>query len=108
MLDEPVTNGQADMTSQVLKIKESGADVCNVSFYTDDAIVFANAMYANQVDLPYGIWSVGGGWQDSAFYESSAPKSMNTRSSRRTGTCPASRQGMDQGSRPAVQGYLRL
>ena len=74
VLDEPVTNGQADMTSQVLKIKESGADVCNVSFYTDDAIVFANAMYANQVDLPYGIWSVGGGWQDSAFYESVSPE----------------------------------
>ncbi len=69
-----MTNGQADMTSQVLKIKESGADVCNVSFYTDDAIVFANAMYANQVDLPYGIWSVGGGWQDSAFYESVSPE----------------------------------
>ena len=62
------------MTSQVLKIKESGADVCNVSFYTDDGIVFANAMYANQVDLPYGIWSVGGGWQDSAFYESVSPE----------------------------------
>lgn len=69
VLDEPVTNGQADMTSQVLKVKESGADVLNVSFYTDDAIVFTNALYANQVDLPYGVWSVGGGWQDSAFRE---------------------------------------
>ncbi|MGI6181064.1 MAG: ABC transporter substrate-binding protein [Agathobaculum sp.] len=69
VLDEPVTNGQADMTAQVLKVKESGADVLNVSFYTDDAIVFSNALYANQVDLPYGVWSVGGGWQDSAYRE---------------------------------------
>ena len=77
VLDEPVTNGQADMTSQVLKIKESGADVVNASFYTDDSIVFANAMYANQVDLPYGVWSVGGGWQDSAFFESVTPEVYN-------------------------------
>lgn len=69
VLDEPVTNGQADMTSQVLKVKDSGADVLNVSFYTDDSIVFANALYANQVDLPWGVWSVGGGWQDAAFFE---------------------------------------
>ena len=69
VLDEPVTNGQADMTSQVLKVKDSGADVLNVSFYTDDSIVFSNALYANQVDLPWGVWSVGGGWQDAAFFE---------------------------------------
>ncbi|MCD8084573.1 MAG: ABC transporter substrate-binding protein, partial [Clostridiales bacterium] len=74
VLDEPVENGQADMTSQVLKIKSADADVVNVSFYTDDAIVFTNAMYANQVSPRLGVWSVGGGWQDSSFYESVTPE----------------------------------
>lgn len=74
VLDEPVENGQTDMTSQVLKIKESNADVVNVSFYTDDAIVFTNAMYANEVNPRLGVWSVGGGWQDSTFLSTVSPE----------------------------------
>ena len=73
VLDEPVTSGQADMTSQILKIKQSGADLVNVSLYAEDAIVFTNALYANQVDLPLGVWSVGGGWQDAAFLQNLDP-----------------------------------
>jgi len=73
LVDEPVTNGQADMTSQVLKLKEADADVINVSFYVDDSIVFQNALYANNVVPRLGVWSVGGGYQDKAFFSSLDP-----------------------------------
>lgn len=69
LVDEPVVNGQADMTSQILKIKESGADVVNCSFYVDDSLVFQSGMYANGVTPRLGIWSVGGGYQDKSFFE---------------------------------------
>ena len=69
VLDEPVTVGQSDMSSQVLKIKAANADVVNVSFYTPEMIVFSKAMTANRVNPPMGIWSVGGGSQDPAFFE---------------------------------------
>lgn len=69
LVDEPVVNGQADMTSQVLKIKQANADVVNCSFYVDDSIIFQTAMYANNVKPRLGIWAVGGGYQDKAFFE---------------------------------------
>lgn len=74
VLDEPVTVGTADMSSQVQKIKSVNPDVVNVSFYTSEAIIFAKAMTANRVNPPAGIWSVGGGWQDPAFFEAVSPK----------------------------------
>lgn len=77
VLDEPVVNGQADLTSQVLKIKESGADVVNASFYVDDSIVFQTAMYANNVVPRLGMWSVGGGYQNSDFFETLSPEMYN-------------------------------
>ncbi|MHB1314663.1 MAG: ABC transporter substrate-binding protein [Christensenellales bacterium] len=73
VLDEPVTVGQSDMSSQVLKIKQANADLVNVSFYTPEQIVFNKAMTANKVNPPLGIWSVGGGAQDPAFFKALTP-----------------------------------
>lgn len=74
VLDEPVTVGQADMSSQVSKIKAANPDVVNVSFYTPEMIVFAKAAAANRINPPLGIWSVGGGEQDPAFFAAVSPK----------------------------------
>ncbi len=74
VLDEPVTVGQSDMSSQVQKIKAADPDVVNVSFYTPEMIVFSKAMTANQVNPPLGIWSVGGGSQDPAYFEAVEPR----------------------------------
>jgi branched-chain amino acid transport system substrate-binding protein len=73
VLDEPVTSGQSDMSAQVLKIKKANPDVINFSFYTNDAIVLSKALYANKVNPRLGVWSVGGGSQDAAFYTACAP-----------------------------------
>ncbi len=73
VLDEPVTSGQSDMSAQALKIKKANPDVINFSFYTNDAIVFTKALYANKINPRLGVWSVGGGSQDAAFYEACTP-----------------------------------
>ena len=73
VLDEPVTVGQSDMSSQVMKIKAANPDVVNVSFYTPEMIVFSKAMTANKCNPPLGIWSVGGGSQDPAYFEAVEP-----------------------------------
>ncbi len=69
VLDEPVTSGQSDMSAQAIKIKKANPDVINFSFYTNDAIVFTKALYANKINPRLGVWSVGGGSQDAAFYK---------------------------------------
>lgn len=74
VLDEPVTVGQADMSSQIMKIKKANPDVVNVSFYTPEMIVFSKAMTANKVNPPLGVWSVGGGSQDPAYFKAVEPK----------------------------------
>jgi branched-chain amino acid transport system substrate-binding protein len=72
VLDEPVTSGQSDMSAQAIKIKKANPDVINFSFYTNDAIVFTKALYANKINPRLGVWSVGGGSQDAAFYKPAA------------------------------------
>jgi len=74
VLDEPVTVGQADMSSQIAKIKAANPDVINASFYTPEQIVFSRAMVINRVNPPLGVWSVGGGAQDPAFFAAVTPK----------------------------------
>ncbi len=73
VLDEPVTSGQSDMSPVALKIKAANPDVINFSFYTNDAIVFTKALFANKINPRLGVWSVGGGSQDAAFYEACTP-----------------------------------
>ena len=45
----------------------------NVSFYTPEQIVFSKAMFANKVNPPLGVWSVGGGAQDPAYFDALTP-----------------------------------
>lgn len=73
VVDEPVTAGQSDMSAQVLKIKNANPDLINSSFYTSDAILFAETLAANKVNPKFGHWSVGGGNQDPTFFETVDP-----------------------------------
>lgn len=74
VLEESVTVGQADMSSQALKIKNANPDVINVSFYTPEMIVFSKALFANKINPRLGVWSVGGGAQDPAYFKALEPK----------------------------------
>ncbi|RGY99941.1 ABC transporter substrate-binding protein [Clostridium sp. AM58-1XD] len=69
-MDEAVTTGTSDMSSQISKIKAANPDVINVSFYTPEMIIFDKALMANKVNPPFGVWSVGGGNQDPAYFDS--------------------------------------
>lgn len=73
VVDEPVTAGQSDMSAQVLKIKNANPDLINSSFYTSDAILFAETLAANKVNPKFGHWSVGGGNQEPAFFDAVDP-----------------------------------
>lgn len=72
--DEPVTTGQSDLTSQVLKLKRANADVIFNAFYTPEMILFLEAAYANKLNPRLGHWTTGGGAQDPAFYAATEPK----------------------------------
>jgi branched-chain amino acid transport system substrate-binding protein len=68
VVDEPVTTPATDLSSQVAKIKAANPDVVNASFYTNDAILFADACFNNDYQPPYGFWSSGGGMQAQDFF----------------------------------------
>jgi len=74
LVDEPVTTGQSDLTSQVLKLKRADADVIFNAFYTPEMILFLEAAYANKLNPRLGHWTTGGGAQDPAFYAATEPK----------------------------------
>ena len=74
VVEEAVTVGTSDMSSQISKIKSANPDVLNVSFYTPEQIVFSKAMTANKVNPPLGIWSSGGGEQDPAYFKGVTPR----------------------------------
>jgi branched-chain amino acid transport system substrate-binding protein len=73
VVDEPVTSNTPDYNAQVLKLKAANADFCYINIYTPDALVFCNAVAANQFQPPFGLWSGGGGMEDAAFLETMNP-----------------------------------
>jgi len=74
LVDEPVTTGQTDLTSQVLKLKRANADVIFNAFYTPEMILFLEAAAANKLSPRLGHWTTGGGAQDPVFYASTDPE----------------------------------
>ena len=73
VLDESVPAGQVDMSSLMMRLLAADPCVINVSLYTPEQIVFTRATYAHQVNPRLGIWSVGGGTQDPAFFDAVQP-----------------------------------
>jgi branched-chain amino acid transport system substrate-binding protein len=75
VLVEPVTSGQTDMSPIILKIKRANPDVLFVALYTPEHILFNKVYAANKINPKFGLWSVGAGSEDPAFYKA-VPNSM--------------------------------
>jgi branched-chain amino acid transport system substrate-binding protein len=69
VLNEPIRTGQADMSPVILKVKSANPDVLFVALYTPEHILFNKAYAANKVYNKFGLWSVGAGAGDPAFYK---------------------------------------
>jgi len=69
VLDEPINAGASDLSPLMSKIKKANPEALFVSLYTPESILFIKAFYDNKIDLPGGLWSVGGGMEDPTFYE---------------------------------------
>ncbi len=76
VLSEPVKAGQTDMSPVILKVKRTNPDVLFVAMYTPEHILFNKAYAGNKVNIKFGLWSVGGGTEDPAFYKA-VPNSMD-------------------------------
>ena len=75
VLNEPINSGQTDMSPTILKIKRANPDVLFVALYTPEHILFNKVYAANKINIKYGLWSVGAGSEDPAFYKA-VPDSM--------------------------------
>ncbi len=54
---------------QLIEIEAAEPDVLFSCHYTDDAIILYQEMMDRQIYFPYGVFSWGGGLEDSRFYE---------------------------------------
>ena len=76
VLDEAYPPGQADFSSQILKIRSKKPDFLIVAMYTPDHILFNKQQMEQKLDLPFGLHSVGSGAEDPAFYAATPPKAV--------------------------------
>lgn len=76
VLEESYPPGIADFTSQILKMKAAKPDMLILACYTPDHILFNKQYMEQKLDLPYGLWSVGAGAEDPAFYKAVPPKAV--------------------------------
>ena len=77
VFDEAYTPGQADFSSQILKIRGKKPDALIVAMFTPDHILFNKQYMENKLDLPFGLHSVGSGAEDPAFYAATPPKAVD-------------------------------
>jgi len=75
LLNEPVPSGQTDLNPVILKVKSANPDVLFVALYTPEHILFNKVYAANKINPKFGLWSVGAGSEDPAFYKA-VPNSM--------------------------------
>ena len=76
VLEESYVSGIADFTPQILKIKAAKPDLLIVASYTPDHILFNKQQMEQKLYLPYGLWSVGAGTEDPAFYKAVPQKAV--------------------------------
>ena len=76
ILEESYPPGIVDFTSQILKLKAAKPDMLILACYTPDHILFNKQYMEQKLDLPYGLWSVGAGAEDPAFYKAVPPKTI--------------------------------
>lgn len=76
VLDESYPRVQADFGPQILKIKAAKPDMLFICCYTPDHILFSKQQYEQRLYMPYGLWSVGAGSEDPAFYKAVPQKAV--------------------------------
>jgi len=75
-LEESYVSGIADFTPQILKIRAAKPDLLLIASYTPDHILFNKQQMEQKLYLPYGLWSVGAGTEDPAFYKAVPQKAV--------------------------------
>ena len=60
---------QTDFTSQLLKIKPANPEMLMVMMYTPEHIIFQKQYVQQGLQPAYGLWSMGAGSEDPAFYK---------------------------------------
>ncbi|MET7246777.1 ABC transporter substrate-binding protein [Methylobacterium sp. EM32] len=76
VLDEAAPPNQVDFSAQLLKIRAARPDALIAAFYTPDHLLLSRQMLEQQLNLPYGVHSVGGGTEDPSFYKAISPKAV--------------------------------
>jgi branched-chain amino acid transport system substrate-binding protein len=69
ILEESYPPNVVDFTSQILKIKAAKPDMLILAMYTPDHILFSKQQMEQKLYFPYGMWSIGAGCEDPAFYK---------------------------------------
>jgi branched-chain amino acid transport system substrate-binding protein len=69
LTDESYQPGVLDFTSQILKIKAAKPDMLIVCAYTPEHILLNKQLLEQRFSVPFGLWSVGAGSEDSAMYK---------------------------------------
>lgn len=68
-IEEAYPPKQTDFTAQLLKIKQTNPDLLMVMMYTPEHIIFQKQFIQQKLELPYGLWTMGAGSEDPAFYK---------------------------------------
>jgi branched-chain amino acid transport system substrate-binding protein len=76
VLDESYSPGISDFNPQILKIKSAKPDMLIIAGYTPEHILFNKQAMEQKLNLPYGLWSGGGGAEDPSFYKAVPVKSV--------------------------------
>jgi branched-chain amino acid transport system substrate-binding protein len=74
VLDESYPSDSSDFTAQILKIKAAKPDMLVIAQYTPQHIMFSKQAFEQKLYIPYGIWSLGSGSEDPAFYKAVPPE----------------------------------
>jgi len=76
VLEESYVSGISDFTPQILKMKAAKPDLLIIVSYTPDHILFNKQQMEQKLYLPFGLWSVGAGTEDPAFYKAVPQKAV--------------------------------
>jgi branched-chain amino acid transport system substrate-binding protein len=76
VLEESYVSGMSDFTPQILKMKATKPDLLIMASYTPDHILFNKQQMEQKLYLPCGLWSVGAGTEDPAFYKAVPQKAV--------------------------------
>ncbi|WP_298960115.1 ABC transporter substrate-binding protein [uncultured Methylobacterium sp.] len=76
VLDEAAPPNQVDFSAQLLKIRAARPDALIAAFYTPDHLLLSRQLLEQQLNLPFGLHSVGGGTEDPSFYKAVSPKAV--------------------------------